>query len=52
MGLDLSLIHIFVYGGQVFQLDLVMAATVILLLAAALMYAALAALEKRVIRSR
>ncbi|MGI6199306.1 MAG: ABC transporter permease [Christensenellales bacterium] len=44
--------YLIVYGGQVFQLDLVMAATVILLLAAALMYAALAALEKRVIRSR
>ena len=39
--------YLIVYGGQVFKLDLVMASVVILCLLAALMYGAVALLEKR-----
>ena len=39
--------YLIVYGGQVFKLDLVMASVVILSLLAALMYGAVALLEKR-----
>lgn len=39
--------YLIVYGGQVFKLDLVMASVVILCLLAALMYGAVAMLEKR-----
>lgn len=42
--------YLIVYGGQVFKLDLVMAATVILCLLAAAMYAVVALLEKLFIR--
>lgn len=38
--------YLIVYGSQVFQLDLVMASTVILCLLAALMYGGVALLEK------
>lgn len=38
--------YLIVYGGQVFRLDLVMASTVILCILAAIMYLAVAALEK------
>ena len=41
--------YLIVYGGQVFQLDLVMASIVILCVLAALMYYAVAYLEKRLI---
>ena len=39
--------YLIVYGGQVFKLDLVMASVVILCVLAALMYGAVAMLEKR-----
>ena len=39
--------YLIVYGGQVFKLDLVMASIVLLCIAAALMYAGVAAIEKR-----
>lgn len=42
--------YLIVYGGQVFKLDLVMAATLILCVLAAGMYALVALLEKLVIR--
>lgn len=42
--------YLIVYGGQVFKLDLVMASTVILCILAALMYAAVALLEKFIIK--
>ena len=42
--------YLIVYGGQVFKLDLVMSAVIILCLLAALMYAAVAFLEKLVIK--
>ena len=42
--------YLIVYGGQVFKLDLVMAATVVLCILAALMYAAVALLEKIIIK--
>lgn len=42
--------YLIVYGGQVFKLDLVMAATVVLCILAALMYAAVALLEKLIIK--
>lgn len=42
--------YLIVYGGQVFKLDLVMAATVVLCLLATLMYAIVAMLEKRLIK--
>lgn len=44
--------YLLVYGGQVFQLDLVMAAIVILCLLSALMYAVITLIEKIVIRQR
>ena len=42
--------YLIFYGGQVFKLDLVMAATLILCVLAAGMYALVALLEKLVIR--
>ncbi len=42
--------YLIVYGGQVFKLDLVMAATVVLCILATLMYALVALLEKCIIR--
>ena len=42
--------YLIVYGGQVFKLDLVMASTVVLCLLAALMYGAVALLEKIIIK--
>ena len=44
--------YLIVYGGQVFKLDLVMAATVVLCLLAALMYGAVALLEKKLVRTK
>jgi NitT/TauT family transport system permease protein len=41
-----------VYGGQVFKLDLVMSAVVILCVLAAVMYALVALLEKLVIKNQ
>ena len=43
--------YLIVYGGQVFKLDLVMSAVFILCVLAAIMYAAVALLEKLVIRN-
>ena len=43
--------YLIVYGGQVFKLDLVMAATVILCFLAALMYFLVALLEKKLVRT-
>ncbi len=42
--------YLIVYGGQVFKLDLVMSAVIILCILAALMYAAVALIEKLVIK--
>ncbi len=42
--------YLIVYGGQVFKLDLVMAATVVLCVLATLMYALVALLEKLIIK--
>lgn len=42
--------YLIVYGGQVFKLDLVMASTVVLCILAALMYCAVALLEKKLIK--
>ena len=42
--------YLIVYGGQVFKLDLVMSATVVLCLLATLMYSGVALLEKLIIR--
>jgi len=42
--------YLIVYGGQVFKLDLVMSATVILCILAALMYLIVALLEKKLIK--
>ena len=42
--------YLIVYGGQVFQLDLVMASIVVLCLLAAVMYYGVAAIEKRLSR--
>lgn len=42
--------YLIVYGGQVFQLDLVMASVVVLCVLAALMYYGVAAVEKRLTR--
>ncbi len=42
--------YLIVYGGQVFKLDLVMAATVVLCILATLMYALVAMLEKLIIK--
>ena len=44
--------YLIVYGGQVFKLDLVMSAVFILCILAALMYAAVAILERLVIKNR
>lgn len=44
--------YLIVYGGQVFQLDLVMASVVVLCVLAALMYYAVAFLEKRLVKWR
>jgi NitT/TauT family transport system permease protein len=44
--------YLIVYGGQVFKLDLVMSAVFILCILAALMYAAVALLERLVIKTR
>ena len=43
--------YLIVYGGQVFKLDLVMAATVVLCLLATLMYLVVAAVEKILIKN-
>lgn len=43
--------YLIVYGGQVFQLDLVMASVIILSIAAALMYKAVVLLQKKLIKS-
>ena len=42
--------YLIVYGGQVFKLDLVMASTIVLCILAALMYFAVAMLEKLIIK--
>lgn len=44
--------YLIVYGGQVFKLDLVMSAVFILCILAAIMYAAVALLERLVIKNR
>lgn len=44
--------YLIVYGGQVFQLDLVMTSIVILCILAALMYYCIAFLEKRILQAR
>ena len=44
--------YLIVYGGQVFQLDLVMASVVILGLVAAVMYEAVVLLEKLILKSK
>ena len=44
--------YFIVYGGQVFKLDLVMSATVILCMLAVMMYLGVALIEKKVYRSR
>ena len=44
--------YLIVYGGQVFQLDLVMASVVILALVAAIMYEAVVLLEKLILKSK
>ena len=44
--------YLIVYGGQVFKLDLVMSAVVILCILAAIMYALVALLERLVIKNR
>ncbi|MBQ8375220.1 MAG: ABC transporter permease [Clostridia bacterium] len=44
--------YLIVYGGQVFKLDLVMSAVIILCILAAIMYALVALLEKIVIKNR
>jgi len=43
--------YLIVYGGQVFKLDLVMASVVILCVLAALMYEAVALVEKRILKN-
>ena len=42
--------YLIVYGGQVFQLDLVMTSVIILAVVAALMYESIALLEKRIVK--
>ncbi len=42
--------YLIVYGGQVFKLDLVMAATVILCVLASLLYGAVALLERKIVK--
>ena len=44
--------YLIVYGGQVFKLDLVMASVAVLCVLAAIMYYAVAALEKRLLKRR
>ena len=44
--------YLIVYGGQVFQLDLVMASVVILAIVAAIMYEAVVLLEKVILKSK
>ena len=44
--------YFIVYGGQVFQLDLVMASVVILAIVAAVMYEAVVLLEKIILKSK
>ena len=44
--------YLIVYGGQVFQLDLVMASVVILAAVAAIMYEAVVLLEKLILKSK
>lgn len=44
--------YLIVYGGQVFKLDLVMAATIVLCVLAALMYSIVALLEKCIIKHK
>lgn len=44
--------YLIVYGGQVFRLDLVMCATVLLCIMATVMYAAIAFIEKRIKKKR
>jgi NitT/TauT family transport system permease protein len=44
--------YLIVYGGQVFQLDLVMASVVILAVVAAVMYEAVVLLEKIILKSK
>ncbi len=44
--------YLIVYGGQVFQLDLVMASVIILCIAAGLMYQAVVVLQKLLVKSR
>ena len=44
--------YLIVYGGQVFKLDLVMSAVFILCVLAAIMYAAVALLERLVIKNK
>ena len=44
--------YLIVYGGQVFKLDLVMASTLLLAIAAALMYYGVALLEKKALAMR
>ena len=43
--------YLIVYGGQVFKLDLVMASTVVLCVLAALMYSAVALIERKLIKT-
>lgn len=44
--------YLIVYGGQVFQLDLVMASVVILAIVAAIMYEVVVLLEKLILKSK
>ena len=44
--------YLIVYGGQVFQLDLVMASVVILAIVAAIMYETVVLLEKLILKSK
>ena len=44
--------YLIVYGGQVFQLDLVMASVLILAIVAAVMYEAVVLLEKLILKSK
>ncbi|MBR7090974.1 MAG: ABC transporter permease [Clostridia bacterium] len=44
--------YLIVYGSQVFQLDLVMASTMVLCVLASIMYLAVALLEKKILKSR
>ena len=42
--------YLIVYGGQVFQLDLVMTSVIILAIVAALMYESIVVLEKKIVK--